>query len=114
MNYRIEKVNENIKKIISEIISRSIEIKPGIFLTVSKVDTSKDLRYTQVFISIFPESESEYAIKTLEKEIYKIQGILNKKLSTKPLPKIEFKLDLSEYKADEVEKLFNKIREEND
>ncbi len=111
MSYRIEKVNENIKKIISEIISRSIEIKPGIFLTISKVDTSKDLRYTQVFISVFPESEFEYAIKTLEKEIYKIQGILNKKLSTKPLPKIEFKLDFTEKRVSEMEKLFIKIRE---
>ncbi len=109
MSNRIEKVNELIKSLIGEILIRELSLKPGVFITISKVDTSSDLRYTRIFLSIFPEKDIEYAEKTLEKEIYKIQGQLNKKLSMKPLPKIQFKTDMTESKADVIEKLLKEI-----
>jgi ribosome-binding factor A len=110
MSNRILKINELIKKHISEIISRDLSLKPGIFITVAKVDTTPDLRYTRIFVSIFPEKEIDYTAKTLAKELYQIQGALNKKLVMKPLPKIEFKIDMTESKADEIEKLLKEIK----
>jgi len=109
MSNRIAKVNELIKHTIAEIIERELSLKAGVFVTVAKVDTTADLRYTRVFVSIFPEKEIDYVTKSLEKEIYRIQGSLNKKLSMKPLPRIEFKIDLTESKADEIEKLLKEI-----
>lgn len=109
MSYRISKINELVKQQVSEIISRELNLKPGVFLTIAKVDTSSDLRYTRIFISIFPERETNYAIETLKKETYLIQGKLNKKLFIKIVPKIEFIVDTTELKADEVEKLLNDI-----
>lgn len=107
---RLLKVNELIKKQVSEIMSRELDLKSGVFLTVAKVDTTPDLRYTRVFISVFPESEIAYAEKALKNEIYAIQGELNRRLSMKPLPKIEFKIDMTEAKADEIEKLLKEIK----
>ena len=109
MSERILKVNALIKRHISEILTREVSLKPEALVTVSKVDTSPDLRYTRIFISIFPEKESDYVLKTLAKEMFPIQGALNKRLSMKPLPKIEFKNDPTESKADEIEKLLKQI-----
>ena len=109
MSHRIDKINSLIKNQLSLILSRELNLKPGIFLTVSKVDTTKDLRYTRVFISVFPESETHYALKTLEKEIYFLQGELNKKLKIKILPHIEFKIDSTEAKADKIEKILRDL-----
>jgi ribosome-binding factor A len=109
MTERINKINELIKHNIGEIISRELDLKSGIFITVAKVDTTPDLRYTRIFVSIFPENETDYAWKSLQHELYRIQGILNKKLKMKPLPRIEFKLDFTESKADEIEKLLKEI-----
>lgn len=109
MSFRVQKINELIKRLISEILSRDLNLKPGIFMTVSKVDTAKDLRYTQIFISIFPQKETEYTVKTLEKEKHFIQGKLNKKLHLKILPRIEFKVDTTEAKADRIEKILKEI-----
>jgi ribosome-binding factor A len=109
MNIRISKINELIKQNINDILTRDINIKSGVFITISKVDTTPDLRYTRIFVSIFPEREISYALKTLERELYKIQGELNRELHMKPLPRIEFKIDLTESKADEIEKLLKKI-----
>lgn len=109
MSHRIEKVNELIKQQIAEILIRELNLKPGVFVTVAKVDTTRDLRYTRIFLSIFPEKEANYVLETLKKEIYRLQGVLNKKLSMKSLPKIEFYQDITESKADEVEKILKII-----
>lgn len=111
MTERITKINSLIHRYLGEIISQELSLKAGVFVTVAKVDTTPDLRYTRIFVSIFPEKEINYALKTLEKELYRIQGRLNKKLTMRPLPKIEFKIDLTESRADEIEKLLKKIKE---
>lgn len=109
MNTRIAKINELIKHHLGEITTRDINMKSGVFITIAKVDTSLDLRYTRVFVSVFPEKEFSYAMKTLKKELFQIQGKLNKKLHMHPLPKIEFRLDLTESEADKIEKLLKEI-----
>lgn len=109
MPNRIEKVNALIQRNLGEIIPRELSLKSGVFITIAKVDTTQDLRYTRVFVSIFPEKESAYALKALSNEIYALQGALNKTLTMKPLPRIEFKVDITESKADVVEKLLKQI-----
>lgn len=109
MSQRVVKINELIRKHINDIILKELSLKEGVFVTVVKVDTSSDLRYTRIFVSVFPENDRAYAMKTLEKEVFKIQGILNKKLHMRPLPKIVFQLDTTESKADEIERLLKEI-----
>ena len=106
---RILKINELVKKYISETILRELSLKNGVFLTIAKVDTSSDLRYTRVFISVFPENEFDYALKTLAKEIHLIQQNLNQKLRIKPFPRISFIKDFTEVKADKIEKLLKEL-----
>lgn len=102
---RAEKLSAAVQRDVNEILLREFSFKPGVFITISRVDTSVDLRYTYLSLSIFPEKETQYVLKSLEKEIYKIQGLLNKKLRMRPLPKIVFKLDTSEIEAEKIEKL---------
>lgn len=109
MNARIERINELIKQHTNDIILKDLSLKDGVFITIAKVDTTPDLRYTRVFVSVFPEKEISYAMKTLEKEVFQIQGKLNKKLHMRPLPKIEFRLDMTEAEADKIEKLLKEI-----
>jgi ribosome-binding factor A len=109
MSQRIEQINELIRKTISELMIKNLSFKEGVFVTVTKVDTSKDFRYTRVFISVFPEKEIHYVEKTLIKEIFDLQRELNKKLHMKPLPRVEFRLDMTESKADEIEKLLRQL-----
>ncbi|MFA6973651.1 MAG: ribosome-binding factor A [Parcubacteria group bacterium] len=109
MSDRIIKINSLIQQHMGEILTRDISLKAGVFVTIAKVDTTPDLRYTRIFISIFPEKEIDYTVKTLEKELYQIQGKLNKRLVMRPLPKIEFKVDMTESGADKIEKLLKQI-----
>lgn len=81
----------------------------GVFLTVTKVDTSADLRYARVFVSVFPEKRFGKVMDHLKKKIYFVQGLLNKRLSMKPLPRIEFVSDRTEAEADKIEKLLKQL-----
>ena len=112
MSDRIRKINSLIQSDISEIMIREMDLKPGVFVTVAKVDTTPDLRYTRIFVSVYPTKETNYAMQTIKKEIYRIQGTLNKKLHMKPLPRLEFLLDTTEQEADNIEHVLKQIKEE--
>lgn len=112
MSHRIKKINSLIISLISEIFSKELSLKPGVFLTVSRVDTTRDLRYSHISVSVFPESESNYAMKTIEKESYLIQRVLNSRLHLKIFPKLKFKLDATQVGADKIERILRDIREE--
>lgn len=90
-------------------MEREITLKPGVFMTIAKVDTSKDLRYTRMFISVFPELETHYVSETLKKELPRIQKSLYGKLYMKPLPKLAFTIDTTALEADKVEKILKKL-----
>lgn len=107
---RLDRVNELIRETLAEIVAREIEMPSGVFVTVVKVDTSRDLRYARVFVSIFPEKKFGSTLKLLEKKIYFLQGLLNKKLHMKPLPRIEFVADRTEIEADKIERILRSVR----
>jgi ribosome-binding factor A len=88
---RIQKINSLLKKEISQIILRELNFSEKTFVTVVSVEVSKDLQIANVFISVFPEEEEKKAMQDLQKNIYHIQKILDKKLKMKPVPKIVFK-----------------------
>lgn len=106
---RIVKINEHLRKLLGEIMERELSLKTGVFITIAKVDTSMDLRYTRMFISVFPEQETHYVVETLKKEISKIQKHLYSKLHMKPLPKLSFEIDETAQEADKVEKILKDL-----
>ena len=109
MPTRLNRVNELIRTTIAEIISREVELPPGNFVTVAKVDTTRDLRYARVFVSVFPEKKFGKTLELLRKSLYLIQGALNKKLHMKPLPRLEFVADKTEAEADKIEKILKEL-----
>jgi ribosome-binding factor A len=109
---RITKINSLIRKYLAEIMERELSLKAGVFITIAKVDTSRDLRYTRMFISVFPEQETRYVSETLRKELSQIQKSLYAKISMKPMPKLSFEIDKTEQEADKIEKALKDIYED--
>jgi ribosome-binding factor A len=105
MSDRMRKINSVIKREISDLIMKNVDFKDGVFVTISKVDTSRDLRYTRIFVRVYPHSEIDYSMKTLEHEKNAMQKVLNKRLHLKILPKISFIHDKTGDEVDEIEKL---------
>ena len=59
MDFRIEKFNNSIKKIIGESISNIEDYQDFSMISIMKVETSKDLSYCKVFVSVFNQSNSD-------------------------------------------------------
>ncbi len=109
MTDRIKKVNQLVKEKIADILLREMSFDKNVLVTVQTVDTSKDLRYAKVGISVMPFEKSEEILKILEKQTSHIQRELNRAIKIKFVPKIKFEIDIGEEKADRIEKILKKI-----
>ncbi len=106
---RIDQINELLRACLGGIFAKQISLKQGVLITISKVETTRDLRHANISISVYPDSEERYAMETLSKELSAIQKTLYTKLSMKPLPRLHFLSDHTEQKADVIEKLLQSI-----
>lgn len=110
MSHRIEQVNSLILREVSSLILTEADLPKGIFVTVSRVETSRDLRYAKIFITILPEGKTGTALEKLQSKIGLIQSGLNDYLSMKPIPRIRFVVDDVEKKAGDIDNLLDRIK----
>lgn len=111
-SFRIKKVNKLILELMGQIILRECQFPANSLVTILGVETSKDLLYSKITVSVFPAEKRQDALNYLTKNIYELQQFLNKKLDMHPVPKIRFVLDATEEEAAKIEKLLGKLKEE--
>jgi len=109
MSDRIKRINQLVKEKIADILLREMSFDKNVLVTVQTVNTSKDLRYGKVGISVIPFKKSEEILKILEKQTLRIQRELNRAIEIKFVPQIKFEIDIGEEKADRIEKILKKI-----
>jgi len=109
MSFRILRVNELIGQEVSKIISTELEMEEECFITVIKVDTTRDLKEAKVWVSIFPSDKKKSTFEYLKGNRGRVQFLLNRRLSMRPLPKITFKIDETEEEAAKIENFMNDL-----
>ncbi len=113
MSKRLLRVNELIQQEVSKLFSKEIEVPEGSLVTVAKAETTRNLKSAKVWVSIFPFEKRKKILKILKKNQGKIQFLLNRKLSMYPLPRIDFKIDDTEERANKVEEILNNLDNKN-
>ncbi|HOV88887.1 MAG TPA: 30S ribosome-binding factor RbfA [Candidatus Paceibacterota bacterium] len=108
---RISQLNTLIQQLFSEIIQKEANFSEGIFVSVSRVEVSKDLANAKVFISVYPSVTDEVK-EYFQKNIFALQQLLNKKLNIHPVPKIKIVYDESEAQAAHIDALLYRIKKE--
>lgn len=113
MSERIKKVNELLRQEINQLLLRQVDFG-DVFVTITQVDTSSDLKYAKIKIIIYPEKETPKIFRILEKNIYGLQQGLNERLrrNIKYVPKIKFEIDEVEKQAQETERALNQIKKD--
>ena len=114
MSKRILKINELLKRQIGQIFLKEVEFPKDVLVTVTRVETSLDLRVATVSVSVMPNSESKRVQKILSHCVYNLQQEINKRLRMKPTPKIIFREEKEVGEAAKIEELMEKIKREND
>lgn len=112
---RVNRLNEEVKKIISDIIRNQLR-NPAIssLTSVVAVDITRDLRYATVYISVLGNnSEKEETIKALEKSAGYVRREIGKQIKVRYTPEVIFKLDESIEKGIEMYNKISKITKDN-
>lgn len=108
--YKLEKLNNLIKKELNGMILKEIEFPQGVIVTITRVETSSNSIFSKVFVSVIPSERRGEVVDILEKRIRDIQSFLNKKLRIRPVPKIEFIKEKKTEEASRVEELLAQIK----
>lgn len=110
---RIQRVNQLIKKELSQIILREIDFSKDVLVTVTQTETSRDLNQAKIYISVMPENKTQNVLQILNRQIYYLQQKLNKRLKMRPTPRIIFVEERKTKDAARVEEILEKIHKKN-
>jgi len=90
MSLRMEKVNRQIQKLVMAIIQKEIDDPDMDFLSITRVETTKDLQESRVYYSLLNEANFAKAKEILDRMRGFIRGNLAKKIRLKVLPELHF------------------------
>ena len=107
---RLERINSLLKRVIAEsmfTVMQGDTVAPGLF-TVTGVSCGKDLRDATVRVSVFGDDAlKKTALQHLKHNARKFQAIINREVRLKFTPRLNFVLDLSLERGDEVLAILN-------
>lgn len=113
---RTDRLNSLLKEVISEVIHRDVR-NPHLneFVSITRVDITKDLHYAKVYVSIIGTDEQKReSIAALESAAGFIAVNASKKVVMRYFPELRFILDDSVDKHMRIQKLLTDISEERD
>jgi ribosome-binding factor A len=105
---RQKKVSRLVQKELADIfLKRGNEFGHGKLVSITRVRISPDLSFAKVYISIFPATNQEEVLKSLQEHSSKIRYDLGHKVRTqlRIVPDIAFHIDDSLDYIDKIDKL---------
>ena len=106
---RIQRLNQLIKREVAQLILREVEFPRDILVTVTRVETTHDLKESKAFISVFPKREEE-VLKLLNQKLYFLQKKIDKRLKMRPVPKISFWKEKRTAEAGRIEEILERLK----
>jgi ribosome-binding factor A len=109
------KTAEMIRRELSEILSREVVVRPGTLLTVSLVRVTGDLSIVKVYVTLLPETGLNQVVDALNEKTWEIRNLLAPRIRNKmrKMPELRFFADDSLQEAMAMEKLFERIKQED-
>ncbi len=106
------RVEEQIKRILGEILSTGAKDPRIGFVSVTRVETTADLKQARVCISVLGEEEEvRRALEGLRSARGYFQRELGRRMSTRYTPVISFSFDDSLQYSDRINRLFDRLHE---
>ncbi|QAA33207.1 30S ribosome-binding factor RbfA [Clostridium manihotivorum] len=113
-NYRGGRINEEVKKEVSDIIRNNIkDPRLTAMVSVTDVKVTKDLRYANIYLSIFGKSEEEKdaSFNALKGSSGFVRKELGHRINLRHTPEVIFQIDDSIEKGMHIDSLLEKIKE---
>lgn len=96
MGRRVPRLNEQLRREVTEILRYQVKDPRVGFITVNRVSASADLMLARVFVSVLgEEAEKQESLEGLSAAAPYIRSELSKRLRIRRVPELEFRLDRS-------------------
>jgi len=110
---RANRIAEQMKKELSDIIGRKLKDPRIGFVTVTDVEVTGDLQIAKVFLSVFgSEEDKENTLAGLAKAKGFIRSEIGRRIRLRKTPDLIFELDESLEYGNRIETLIKHIKEE--
>jgi ribosome-binding factor A len=107
---RIERVNQLIKEELSALLQRELKDPRLGFVTVTEVETSRDLRSAKVFVSVLgSEAQWQASLAALESAKGFMRNWLRQHLDLRAIPTLDFRADRSMEHAAKIQTLLRQL-----
>ena len=113
--HRPDRVGDQIRQEISELLSRGVVHDPGIgFITLTRVKVSPDLQLARVYYTTMgdPSARRDTA-KALERATPFFRRQVGGRLQLRRVPELEFRFDESVAHQDRIEQILRDLHEED-
>jgi len=111
MPRKIERLNEQLKEELANLIVKEVALTNGL-ITVCFVDCSTDLKHAKVGISVLPEKFGPSILRKMNKLSGHFSRILRNKLKIRQIPKFHWVFDDTESQAAKIEEVIKQIKAE--
>ena len=110
---RLDRVNQLIKEEVSMLLQRELKDPRLGFITVTEVETTKDLRQAKIYVSVLGSDDQWAAsLQGLASARGFIRHWLRDHLDLRVTPTLEFKADRSMEHAAHIQALFKRLASE--
>jgi ribosome-binding factor A len=107
-SFRLERVAEEIRKVVSERLVRGLKVDLPAFVTISHVEVSKDMSIAKVYYSLFGEELQCAATQAaLIEQKSALRYEVGKKVRLRHTPDLVFIRDNSPERAARIQQLLN-------
>ena len=115
-NNRISRINDEIMKELSQIIRFEVkDPRINAMTSVIRVDTTTDLKYCKVFVSVLGnEEEKQNVMKGLKNASGFIRHLVAERINLRFTPELQFKLDESTEYAIHMNQLIEQVAKERE
>ena len=104
---RQEKVNSLLKDLTASFLSRESGMVSATLITITHIETPKDLKSAKIFISIFPENKEKETLNLLNEKKGELRKYIGSQIKMKFLPFLEFEIDKGEKSRKRIEELLS-------
>ena len=90
---RIGRINEEIQRELAELIRSLKDPRVQTMISITRVDTTPDLRYSKIYVSVLEEARSQDAIRGLKSAGGWLRRELGSRLQLRYTPELQFVAD---------------------
>ena len=111
---RINRINEDIQRELADLLRTVKDPRVQGLISITRVDTTTDLRYCRVYVSVLDQSDIKEVVKGLKSAAGYLRRELGRALTLRYTPELQFMADDSIERGVRMVSMIDRILEEDE